>query len=130
MEPRFLDLSQVLAIHRDQVERYGGSLGLRDGGLLDAALAMPRAMFGGEYLHEDIYSMAAAYLFHLVLNHAFIDGNKRVGFVAAAVFLELNGIEVVANNDQVVDFVLLVAQGEIEKSAVAEFLRQNSQNIS
>src|SRR5947208_1858403 len=85
--PEFLTLHEVLGIHANQIELYGGSLGIRDQGLLEAALAQPEATFGGDYLHHDIYEMAAAYLFHLVQNHPFIDGNKRVGTVAATVVL-------------------------------------------
>ena len=95
--------------------------------MLDSALAMPRAGFGGSYLHEDLYEMAAAYLYHLVQNHPFIDGNKRVGLGAALVFLKLNGIEVIATQDEIVDMVLQVAQGKLHKPAIADFLRQHSQ---
>jgi death-on-curing protein len=94
MAPVFLTTEDVLAIQVDQVRRYGGSEGLRDEGLLLSALAMPQAGFAGEYLHGDDFEMAAAYLFHIVMNHPFIDGNKRVGAVAARVFLALNGWEV------------------------------------
>ena len=75
-EPRFLTLDEVLEIHEQQIEMYGGSHGLRDAGALESAVAVPQATFGGEYLYSTIWLMAAAYLFHLVENHAFIDGNK------------------------------------------------------
>src|SRR5688572_4842287 len=96
----FLTLDELVAIHRDQIERYGGSLGVRDWGLLKSAIAMPAATFGGQFLHTDIYEMAAAYLFHIVQNHPFIDGNKRVGAVAADVFLTLNRTRLEASEDQ------------------------------
>ena len=70
--------------------------------------------------------MAAAYLFHLVQNHPFIDGNKRVGLTAALTFLKINDIEVIADEDEVADHVLLVAQGETDKETIAEFLRVNT----
>ena len=89
---QFLGLQEVLEIHRDQVTRYGGTAGIRDLDLLKSALGMPGATFNGEFLHTDVYEMAAAYLFHLVKNHPFLDGNKRVGAVAALVFLTLHGI--------------------------------------
>jgi death-on-curing protein len=88
----FLSLSEVLEIHQDQVVRYGGSLGVRDLELLKSALGMPAATFGGEYLHTDIYEMAAP-TSYIVKNHPFIDGNKRVGAVATLVFLVLNGYD-------------------------------------
>ena len=129
MEPRFLQLADVIEIHRDQIERYGGSLGIRDAGLLESALAMPAASFGGQYLHHDIHEMAAAYLFHLVKNHPFIDGNKRVGAMAAYAFLDINGIELVTDPDQFADLVLKVATGEVDKTAAAGFLRANSRPL-
>ena len=93
-EPAFLNLADVLRIHADQIQRYGGRNGVRDFGLLESALAMPRASFGGEWLHRDTYEMAAAYGFHLCRNHPFIEGNKRTGLASALVFLELNVIYV------------------------------------
>lgn len=87
MEPVFVTLDEVFAIHRDQIERYGGAPGVRDQGLLLSALAQPAATFGEGFLHADLHEMAAAYLFHLIQNHPFVDGNKRVAAVAAAVLL-------------------------------------------
>ncbi len=83
MEPLFLSLDEVLEIHEQQIERYGGSSGIRDPAGLESAMATPQAIFGGEFLHRTIPAMAAAYLYHLCQNHAFIDGNKRVGANAA-----------------------------------------------
>jgi len=120
----FLTLPEVLEIHLDQVNRYGGEPGLRDMELLKPALGMPAAAFGGEYLHTGIHEMAAAYLFHLVKNHPFVDGNKRVGAVAAIVFLELNGYYLDASEDDLAEMVLSVARGECSKSDVAVFFRR------
>lgn len=126
MEPVFLTLEEVLAIHCDQLERYGGSLGVRDWSLLKSAVAMPAVAFGGQYLHTDLCEMAAAYLFHIVLNHPFIDANKRVGAVSTDVFLALNNTKLIASQDDYLDLVLSVARSESGKSAVAEFLLANS----
>lgn len=123
MEPDFLRLDDVLRIHADQIERYGGSHGVRDPGLLSSAVDMPRAGFGGEYMHPTLFDMAAAYLFHIVQNHPFIDGNKRAGTAAALVFLDMNGVEVEITDEALVDHVLAVAQGLMDKPAIAEFLR-------
>jgi death on curing protein len=120
----FLSLSEVLEIHQDQVARYGGSLGVRDLELLKSALGMPMATFGGEYLHTDIFEMTAAYLFHIVKNHPFIDGNKRVGAVAALVFLALNGHDFTAPQEKFADFVLSVAKGGLDKADVTVFIRK------
>ena len=89
-------------------------------------MAMPAAGFGGHYAHTGLHEMAAAYLFHLVQNHPFIDGNKRTGAVAAMVFLELNGIEVDADEKALEKLVLAVAAGGAGKTTVAEFFRKYS----
>jgi death-on-curing protein len=125
LEPVFLTLDEVIEIHEQQVELYGGSHGLRDSGALESAVAMPQATFGGEYLHPTIWLMAAAYLFHLVENHAFIDGNKRVGANAAITFLHLNGWELDCVEDEVVELVLGVAQGRVLKEEISGFLESN-----
>lgn len=121
--PVFLGLEEVFAIHAEQVEFYGGSPGVRDQGLLESALGAPEASFGGELLHPTVPEMAAAYLFHLVKNHPFVDGNKRTGLAVALGFLGLNGQWLEATEDEVVELVLGVAEGRISKSEVAEFIR-------
>ena len=126
MPPIFLSLQEILRIHRDQIARYGGHPGIRDLGLLQSALGMPGARFEGHYLHTDLFEMAAAYLFHIVRNHPFVDGNKRVGAVAAVVFLALNGVEVDAGEREFEAMVRAVAEGEADKKLVAEFLRRNA----
>lgn len=126
VEPRFLDLQEVIEVHRDQIERYGGDPGVRDMGLLQSAVAMPGAGVLGQYLHGDIFEMAAAYLFHIVQNHPFVDGNKRAGAASALVFLELNGVRCTAADEAIVDSVLAVAEGHLPKSGVAEFFRSRT----
>lgn len=91
MNPEFLDLDDVLQIHANQLEAHGGSDGIRDLGLLDSAVAQPQMGVAGQYLHGDIFEMAAAHILHIVMNHPFVDGNKRTGTLAALVFLHLNG---------------------------------------
>jgi death-on-curing protein len=126
MKPKFLKIDKIRQIHESVIRKYGGSLGIRDIGLLESAIAMPRASFGGEFLHEDLFAMAAAYLFHLVQNHPFIDGNKRVGGAAALAFLDLNGVEVIADEEAFADLVLAVAQSQADKEQIAAFLRRNT----
>jgi len=123
MLPLFLDIDRVLQIHRSLIETYGGTLGVRDIALLHSALAMPQATFDGRLLHADLCEQAAAYLFHLVQNHAFIDGNKRVGAATAIIFLALNGVEIEADEDGLVDLTLSVARGEAGKPDIAAFFR-------
>ncbi len=126
MQPTFLTLDEILVIHHDQITHYGGSEGVRDWGLLQSAIAMPATTFSGQFLHGDLCEMAAAYLFHLVQNHPFIDGNKRVGAVAAYIFLALNDQHLTADNDTYAELVLAVARGERPKSSVAEFFRAHT----
>jgi death-on-curing protein len=124
VEPVFLTLSEVLEIHRDQLARYGGDSGIRDVELLKSALGMPEATWGGAFLHGDIQEMAAAYLFHIVKNHPFVDGNKRVGTMATYVFLILNGYQLTAPEDSFTDLVINVARGKSSKPEVAAYLRR------
>ena len=91
-EPYFLTLAEIVAIHSDQIARYGGRAGIRDMALLESATAQPSAGFGGHYFHRDLHEMAAAYAFHLCQNHPFFDGNKRVAIASALVFLRMNDI--------------------------------------
>jgi len=121
----FLDLEDLLAIHRDLVGRYGGGASVRDLGLLESALAMPRAGIGGEYFHADLPEMAAALLFHLVRNHPFVDGNKRAGALAAFVFLALNGMDLDAPEAGFEALVRSIAEGRGTKDDAARFLRKH-----
>ena len=123
MPPIFLEIADVLESHRQQIERFGGSHGLRDRGLLESALAQPEATFGGVFLHSELHEMAAAYLFHLVNNHPFVDGNKRIGLDAAMVFMEINGSPVIATSEELSSLVLQTAQGSRTKPQIAEFFR-------
>ena len=126
MMPTFLTLEEVAEIHRDQITRYGGSPGIRDLGLLQSAIAQPAGTFDGQYLHVDLFEMAAAYLFHLVQNHPFLDGNKRVGTVAAIVFLLMNDQDLEMTNEELEELVLNVAQGRADKAAVSLFFRDHA----
>jgi death-on-curing protein len=124
MPPLFLDIDRVLRTHLSMIERYGGAEGVRDIGLLHSAIAMPQASFGGEFLHKNLFEMAAAYLYHIVQNHPFIDGNKRAGAAAAIIFLAMNAVEIKADEEGLVDLTLAVARGEVGKAEIAEFFRK------
>ena len=126
MTPVFLELDEVLEVHADQIERYGGSAGVRDLGLLESAIAMPRSGSGEAYFHSDIHEMAAAYLFHIVKDHPFIDGNKRTGAMAAYVFLRLNGFELSCTDEELVDEVIAIAEGRADKVQCADFFRRHA----
>ena len=123
MNPEFLEIEDVLEIHAMQLERFGGSEGLRDLGLLESALAQPSASFENEYLHDGLFEMAAAYLFHIVSNHPFVDGNKRTGLICALTFLRINGIEITVDSIGLEQMVMTVARGEMKKPEIASFLQ-------
>ncbi|MBL0175157.1 MAG: type II toxin-antitoxin system death-on-curing family toxin [Ignavibacteria bacterium] len=125
MLPSFLALSEVLEIHTDQLARYGGAPGVRDLRLLTSTLAMPAATYGGVFLHADIPEMAAAYLYHLVKNHPFVDGNTRTGSVAALVFLALNHCAFEATQAELLRLVTSVADGRARKTDVTVFFERH-----
>lgn len=119
LEPLFLEAEDILELHATQLGVFGGGAGLRDRGLLESAVAQPQSSFGGEFAHDGLFAMAAAYLFHIVSNHPFIDGNKRAGLLAALVFLDLNGISISHPSEALYELTMAVAEGRIEKAAVS-----------
>ena len=123
-DPEFVTVDDVVELHAGQLTRYGGAVGLRDRALLESAVAQPMASFGGEWLHPDLWMMAAAYLFHLVQNHPFVDGNKRTGLLTALVFLALNGIVIDQATPALYDLTVAVAEGRLDKPAIAAALQQ------
>lgn len=125
----YLSAQQVKDLHRSQLARYGGLGGVRDSGALDAAIARPQMTFGGEDLYQDVAAKAAALLHSLVLNHPFVDGNKRVGAHAAVLFLLFNGIELTASPAMLADVTLASACGELSAEALAIWFRQRSRPI-
>ena len=122
-EPLFLSLAEVIAIHTDQIKRYGGQDGVRDLGLLESALAQPEASFAGEWLHKSLYDMASAYAYHLCQNHPFLDGNKRVALACALVFLELNGLSIRDPKGLLKDAMLNIASSKTDKTKFTQLLR-------
>jgi death-on-curing protein len=121
---RYLSVEQVLRLHDRQLDRFGGGGGVRDRGALEAAVARPRATFGGEDLYPDLASKAAALMHSLVMNHPFIDGNKRVGAMAAELFIEVNDRGLLAADEEFEEITLSVARGEIDAESLAIWLRQ------
>lgn len=124
----YLSAEQVLFIHARIIDETGGEHGVRDLGMLQAAVVRPQATFDGEDLYPDIYSKAAALMESLVNNHPFLDGNKRTGIAAVALFLLRNGGVLKVNNTQVVDFTLQVAQSQLDATAIADWLRLHSES--
>ena len=123
-DPVFLTLDEVLELHRDSIDQYGGSHGVRDMGLLQSALAMPTSSFGGQFLHPDLASMAAALLFHLVQNHPFVDGNKRIG-AAARVFILMNDATFDPPSDDFERVILGVASRQLSKDDAIVFFQKH-----
>ena len=125
-EPLWLDRRAIIAFHSESLAEHGGSSGIRDEGLLDSALARPKNQFA--YAAEsDIAKLAAAYGFGLAKNHAFVDGNKRIAFIAAATFLRLNGYRLTSSRMEEIQTVLAVAAGELTEEAFATWIRLHSQ---
>lgn len=123
--PTFLSVERVRELHDIAIATHGGVRGVRDDSLLKSAVAQPRSVFGGKFLHKDLAEMAAAYLYHVGQSQSFIDGNKRAGAMAAVVFLNLNGFDLNADNQEFENLVLRVGSGELDKTAVAAFLRKH-----
>ena len=121
---RFLTLSEVLLIHQNQIEEYGGIFGLRDTGLLSSAVIMPQSAFNDKYLHKDLFEMSSAYLYHICQNHPFLDGNKRTALTSALVFLDLNGMFTEDPDDELYEMVMETAKGNITKKSIAERLKK------
>lgn len=121
-EPTWLDRTIIEALHADQIREHGGQAGLRDEALLESAIARPRNVWSYDS-SVDLSTLAAEYGFGLAKNHAFLDGNKRVAFVATNVFLILNGFEIDAPEPAVVDAMNRVADGRLDRDAFAEWIR-------
>ena len=126
MKPiKYIKKNIVLTFHKQLIEDYGGLDGLRDEGLLDSALAQAETTMFGEYLHRDIFEMASAYGYHLCQNHPFIDGNKRIAFVVMDTFLRVNGWEIAAEERAIYSLMLALADDQIDKIQLAQWLKEN-----
>ena len=123
-EPIFLSKRMILSFHRVLLAEFGGTQGVRDETLLDSALETPRASYGGTYLHTSVHAQAAAYLFHLVQNHPFVDGNKRVAYAAMRVFLNINGYRLELTQQEKYRLVIAVAEGKMNKEDIASRLKE------
>jgi death on curing protein len=124
-EPRWIDRSVAELFHDDQLRQHGGLPGLRDRGLLEAALARPRQRFAYEP-GLDLADLAAAYAVGLARNHPFVDGNKRLAFLVCAVLLDLNGLSLDVPEAEVVVRMRQLASGELDEASLAEWLRRGS----
>ncbi len=125
----FIPEELVLTIHADILQRYGGQAGLRDRNLLESALAQPRVTVGGQFAHKTIFDKAAAYGYHVCQNHPFIDGNKRVAFVLMDIFLQRNGWEIVAREEDAYSMMLNLSSNKLSKARLTLWLKEHSSKI-
>ena len=123
---RYLSLAEVLELHRLIIEQSGGAIGIRDLGSLESALAQPGMTFGSEDLYPTVIDKAVALGFSIIMNHPFIDGNKRTGHAAMEIFLILNGMEISASVDEQEQVILAVASGDLGREDFSEWLRQHT----
>lgn len=124
--PRFVTLEEALGWHDTAIAQYGGSLGVRDMGLLESALAQPRQQFGGEFAHEYPFGMGAAYAYFVAKNHPFVDGNKRVALFCAGGFLRMNGWNLESKGEEAADAILALVEGQSDRDACASWLKAHS----
>lgn len=118
----FLSLEDVLLIHKNQIELYGGADGIRDLGLIESAINQPMATFDGVSLHPSLFEKAAAYLYYLCKNHPFTDGNKRVALASSLIFLDMNGYDILDPDEILYDFVIGVAEGKYKIEEIKKTL--------
>ncbi len=121
----FLSVEEVIDFHTEIINEFGGAHGIREMGLLISAIEMPKASMFGEFLHPTIYDQAAAYLYHIVCNHPFIDGNKRTGTVAALTFLEVNHVILKYDDYEMEEMIIHCANGKVEKPEIAHFFKKS-----
>jgi death on curing protein len=126
MEFRFLTMEDVLELHEMQLESYGGATGVRDHGLLESAVMMPQASFGGDFIHKGIFEMAAAYAFHISENQPFVDGNKRTALASALVFLDWHHVEINDLQEELYNAMIGLAQKSLNKPGLAVLFQKLS----
>ncbi len=122
----YLGIDQILFIHGTQIKRFGGLKRLRDRGALESAIARPQMTFGGEDLYPEVPEKAAALMHSLVMNHPFVDGNKRVGAHAGIAFLVANGYVPEFTPAELIEITLSTARGEISAEGLSIWIRQRS----
>ncbi len=123
-EFRFLTLEDVLALHDMQLESYGGATGTRAHDLLESAVMTPQASFSGQYVHNGVFEMAAAYAFHIAENQPFVDGNKRTALASALVFLDWHQIEIEDSGEELYNAMIAIAQKKLDKLGLAKLFEK------
>ena len=126
----FIPRDIIVSIHEKLIDLYGGISGIQNEGLLDSALEQPKIMYDGDYLHDSLIKMAAAYGFHLCMNHPFVDGNKRIALVAMDIFLQRNGYEISASEKEVYEVIIKLAADKLTKNELSVWLEDNTSKLS
>ncbi|HBS48212.1 TPA: type II toxin-antitoxin system death-on-curing family toxin [Candidatus Dependentiae bacterium] len=121
---KFLQAKEILEIHKNIIETYGGALGIRSNHLFLSAIAQPEFKIQNKYVHKNIYLMTAAYLFHLIKNHPFVDGNKRTSVASALLFLTINKTKINITEKQLTELSLKTATTKITKEKIAAILKK------
>jgi death-on-curing protein len=129
LDPEFLDLEDVFELHADSIAHYGGDIGVRDRGLIESAVAVPRQSFGGEYLHKTLFEMAAAYAFHIAESQGFVDGNKRAGLASATAFLAMNGHDLIEQDERLYTAMIAISARKLDKLGLAQVFEECSRPI-
>jgi len=128
--PRYVTQEEAENLHKQLINLYGGSLGLRDVSGLESALLQPQQTFSGVLLHPAIADQAAAYLYHIAKNHPFIDGNKRTALAVAYSSLKANGFNVLVSKDDLYNLVIQIVNNEIDKTAVTEYVKAHVEHVA
>ncbi len=123
---RYLTVGDVILLHNLAVDNYGGSHGLRDLGLLESAVYRPQATYGGEDLYKTIFDKGAALVHSLLMNHMFVDGNKRTAMFSVMEFIELNGYEFVAEQKEIVEYALYIENSQPEIEEISKWLKNHT----
>jgi death on curing protein len=123
---KFLTVKEIIYINQRVIEGAGGSIGVRDVGLIDSAANRPRASFGGEDLYPTLFLKAGALFHSLIFNHAFLDGNKRTGVASATLFLKKNGFQLKVENEEMENFTMKIVEDKLDVEQIAQWLEKNS----
>ena len=127
MHPHWLNLEDCIIIHDKSLEQFGGANGIRDNGLLESAIARPQQLL--HYGTASLYELAASYVYGIIKNHPFIDGNKRTGFIAGALFLQSNGLMLIASEEDALAYTVALAASDITEKDYANWLSKSCQDV-
>ena len=126
---KFVPKNIILYFHEQLIQNYGGKHGIRDNKLFESAIEQPKSTFKGEYLHDSIIKMAAAYGYHLCNNHPFVDGYKRIALVTMDVFLQRNGYQINASEKEAYKIMMQLSSGQLSKKDLTAWLKTNTSTL-